>query len=102
MRLPAFSDNQFRVISMRAAARMLSGVMRSIRLNRRFLVRFRRADSGQDLVEYALLAAFVGVVGWAMLFSIHDRVGDAYQAWLDPTVGVPSLWAPAEPLGSGS
>jgi hypothetical protein len=32
---------------------------------------------------------------------IDDAVGTTYSSWLDPTVGVPSLWEPAEPVGSG-
>jgi Flp pilus assembly pilin Flp len=59
------------------------------------------SDEGQDIVEYALLAAFIGIAGWAALMFIDDAVGTTYSSWLDPTVGVPSLWEPAEPVGSG-
>ena len=59
-------------------------------------------DGGQDVVEYALLAAFVGVAGWLVLSGIDDTVGAAYLAWLNPNTGVPSLWAPPEPGGGGS
>ena len=71
--------------------------------NRRFaLARFIARDHGQDLIEYALLAGFIGIAGWLALSFIDDAVGLTYGTWIDPSVGAPSLWAPAEPLGSGS
>jgi Flp pilus assembly pilin Flp len=66
----------------------------------RLLSRFVTSDSGQDTVEYALLAAFVGVAGWAVLSTIDDAVKDTYNTWLDPTSGVPSKWEPPEPSAS--
>ena len=54
------------------------------------------------MVEYAFLAAFIGIAGWAAVMAIDEAVGDAYDTWQDPAVGVPSLWQPAEPVGSGS
>ena len=69
---------------------------------RSVIARFVRSEAGQDLLEYALLAAFVGVAGFLALSVIDDAVGFTYSTWLDPTAGAPSLWAPAEPLSSGS
>jgi Flp pilus assembly pilin Flp len=47
----------------------------------RLLLRFIREDSGQDLIEYALLSAFVGVVGILAWANISTKIGLAYQGW---------------------
>ncbi len=57
--------------------------------------RFVRDDSGQDLIEYAFLAAFVGVAGCVALNAIGPAVAATYNSWIDPTTGTPSLWEPA-------
>ena len=36
-------------------------------------VRFVREEAGQDLIEYALLAAFISIVAWGL--SRHHRHG---------------------------
>ena len=56
---------------------------------------FIREDDGQDLIEYAYLAAFVGVVGYAVLSNLVPEIAATYNAWLDPNTGTPSLWEPA-------
>jgi Flp pilus assembly pilin Flp len=66
------------------------------------LTGFIRDDRGQDLIEYAFLAAFVGIAGWLALRAIGPTVGSTYAAWLSPTTGTPSLWEPAPPWTSGS
>lgn len=68
----------------------------------RLCVRLRREELGQDLIEYALLAAFIGVAGAAVLQTMNVTIFNTYSTWIDPTVGTPSLWEPAAPLGSGS
>jgi Flp pilus assembly pilin Flp len=62
--------------------------------------RFLRDDEGQDLIEYAYLAAFIGTAGWFALNSIVPTVGTMYNSWLDPASGTPSLWEPAAPWSS--
>ena len=62
--------------------------------------RFVREDDGQDVVEYALLSAFLGVVGYLALSQIGTAVLNTYTSWMDPASGVPSLWDPAAPAGS--
>jgi Flp pilus assembly pilin Flp len=62
--------------------------------------RFVREDDGQDVVEYALMAAFFGVVGYLALSQIGTAVLNTYTSWQDPASGVPSLWDPADPAGS--
>jgi hypothetical protein len=70
----------------------------SVRLLRRLIGQ----DAGQDIVEYAFLAAFIGIVGYLALTGIRTAVGTTYSVWLNPSAGVPSLWDPAAPLTSGS
>jgi Flp pilus assembly pilin Flp len=61
------------------------------------LARFRSDDGAQDLVEYALLAAFIGVAGWAVIMTLPAVMGATYASWLDPNNGVPGQWDPPEP-----
>jgi Flp pilus assembly pilin Flp len=51
-------------------------------------------DSGQDLVEYALLAGLIGVVGAAILPAIAEQMGVAYNSWLS---GAEAIWEPPAP-----
>jgi Flp pilus assembly pilin Flp len=67
------------------------------------LRRFLRDDDGQDLIEYAYLAAFFGVVGYVALNGIVPAVAATYSDWINPNTGTPSLWEPASPwTSSGS
>jgi Flp pilus assembly pilin Flp len=69
---------------------------------RGLLARFTCDDGAQDLIEYALLAAFIGIAGWAVLMTLPNVMGATYASWTDPTVGVPSRWDPPEPASAGS
>jgi Flp pilus assembly pilin Flp len=60
------------------------------------IVRLLRDDSGQDLVEYALLTAFIGLAGAAAWIAMADRLGNAYTEY---DSGVQGLW---ESPGPGS
>jgi Flp pilus assembly pilin Flp len=42
------------------------------------LNRFVREEAGQDIIEYALLAAFVSIVAWALLANIGTSVNSIY------------------------
>jgi Flp pilus assembly pilin Flp len=42
--------------------------------------RFVREESGQDIIEYALLAAFISIVAWAILVNIGTDVKSIYTA----------------------
>jgi Flp pilus assembly pilin Flp len=75
-------------------------VTRQLTCARHFVDRFVREDAGQDVVEYALLAAFIGVVGYLALSGIVTQVFNTYTSWDDPSTGVPSLWEPPAPAGS--
>ena len=64
---------------------------------RTWLLRIARDDSGQDVVEYALLTAFFGLAALAAWTSIRDGLGAGYTG---TTSGVQSLWDPPPPSGS--
>jgi Flp pilus assembly pilin Flp len=42
---------------------------------------FVRGDSGQDLIEYALLTAVIGVTGILALSVLSTTMGNAYASW---------------------
>jgi Flp pilus assembly pilin Flp len=71
-----------------------------------FNVRLRRAvrrlcgdDRGQDLIEYALLTAFIGVAGAAAFSLLATTMGSTYGSW---DAGNQDLWTPPPPAGAGS
>jgi pilus assembly protein Flp/PilA len=41
--------------------------------------RFVREEEGQDIIEYALLAAFISVVAWTLLQGIGSDVNTIYS-----------------------
>jgi Flp pilus assembly pilin Flp len=41
--------------------------------------RFVREEAGQDIIEYALLAAFISIVAWGILVTIGSDVKDVYS-----------------------
>jgi Flp pilus assembly pilin Flp len=45
------------------------------------LVRLRSEDRGQDLVEYALLAAIIAIAGVTVLPNIATRMGQLFSQW---------------------
>ena len=53
------------------------------------LSRLLRDDRGQDLIEYALLAFTIGLVGIVTWDSIVTGIGDGYDGWdpQDPAAG---------------
>lgn len=65
-----------------------------------WVARFVAEDGAQDLVEYALLVAFIGLAGWALVMTLPDVMGTTYETWTDPAAGVPGQWDPPEPAGS--
>jgi Flp pilus assembly pilin Flp len=40
--------------------------------------RFVREEAGQDIIEYALLAAFISIVAWGILVTIGTDVKSVY------------------------
>ena len=65
----------------------------------RLAMRLAFEDHGQDLVEYALLAATIGIAGAVAWPAIVDSMGTAYLGW---DTGVQDLWEPVDPVGGGS
>ena len=61
---------------------------------RTFLARLRRDIDAQDLVEYALLVALVGLVGIAAWSLIRTNLGTRYQQYDTDTQ---ELYAPKDP-----
>ena len=61
------------------------------------LRRLATDDSGQDLVEYALLGALVGVAGIAAYQLILGSLAVSYAAW---DTNVQALWNMPSPGGS--
>ena len=48
---------------------------------RSLMTRLLGEDDGQDLVEYALLATFIGLVSIAALGAIQTAINGTYGAW---------------------
>ena len=67
-----------------------NGTLRSINeLMKRFVV----DENGQDLLEYALLAALVGSVGAALFPNMQARLKPLFTGWEN---GVLNLWIPKD------
>jgi len=66
---------------------------------KRLVHRFVAEDSGQDLIKYALLSAFIGVIGILAWANIRTKIGAAYQGW-DTNVQTISACTP-DPGGGG-
>jgi Flp pilus assembly pilin Flp len=75
----------------------LDGARRQIAKRCELMRRFISEDGGQDIIEYALIAVFFGIVGMLTLEAIEGAIDVTYRSWIDPVVGTPSLWAPNEP-----
>ncbi|HJZ77041.1 MAG TPA: hypothetical protein VKE51_35160 [Vicinamibacterales bacterium] len=56
-------------------------------------------DTGQDVVEYALLTAFIGFAGAAAWDAMRASLSGAYSG---VSGSVWDLWEPADPVGGGS
>jgi Flp pilus assembly pilin Flp len=66
--------------------------MQGRKLWRRFL-----DDSGQDLIEYALLASIIAAAGVLIMPSIQAGMGQAFGDWGD---AVYDLWEPDTPAAA--
>jgi Flp pilus assembly pilin Flp len=56
--------------------------------------RFLGDEDAQDLVEYALLGMFIGVVGVIIWQNILSLLGDRYGEY---NTNVQDLWVPPDP-----
>ena len=60
----------------------------------RFLRRWLLDDSGQDLLEYGLLASIIGIAGYLVLPAIKTAMGLRFGEW---GTQVNDLWTPNPP-----
>ena len=67
---------------------------------RRTLLRILREEDGQDLIEYGLLGALIGIVGIVAWTTVGSAIGTTYGGW-DTNVQGLSATTP-DPIGSGS
>jgi Flp pilus assembly pilin Flp len=61
---------------------------------KRLISRVVLQDEGQDLIEYALLTAVIGLAGAAAFNLIAAAMNTTYGSWED---GINSLWEPEPP-----
>jgi Flp pilus assembly pilin Flp len=60
------------------------------------IVRLLVDDNGQDLVEYALLASIIAIVGVLIFPDIATKMANAFASW---GTGVNNIWVPNPPSG---
>ena len=48
---------------------------------RRLIGRLLHEECGQDVIEYALLTAFIGLVGVVAWQALGVSIGNAYSGW---------------------
>jgi Flp pilus assembly pilin Flp len=75
--------------STRLLRQMFEGYMKG-----RFLRRFLLDDSGQDLIEYGLLASIIGIAGALIFPSIKTAMNLRFGEW---GTNVNNLWTPNNP-----
>jgi len=63
-------------------------------MNPEMLTRLLCDEDGQDLIEYALLTATIGLVGSAAWALMSDNIQTLYTGW---DAGVNDLWEPEDP-----
>jgi Flp pilus assembly pilin Flp len=68
---------------------------RTVQLLRRLAIE----TDGQDLIEYALLTAFIGMAGAAAWNLMQTGLGTAYSSYV---TAVWNLWDPPDPVGGGA
>ena len=66
---------------------------------RQLFRRFVSEDDGQDLVEYALLAAFVALASVAALDAIQASLRTAYTSWITAAQSCSQMPAPGSSSG---
>lgn len=59
------------------------------------MARFFFDDSGQDLIEYGLLTALIGVAAYLVIPAIRTGMEAAFPQWGN---NVNAIWVPDNPL----
>ena len=65
-----------------------------MKMTGRFLRRWLLDDSGQDLIEYGLLASIIAIAGVLVFPIIQTKMGQNFSAW---GTNMNNLWAPKNP-----
>ena len=60
----------------------------------RFLQRCLLDDSGQDLIEYGLLASIIAIAGILLIPAIETAMGGVFNGW---GTAVNNLWTSPDP-----
>jgi Flp pilus assembly pilin Flp len=60
----------------------------------RQVMRFTRDEDGQDLIEYALLASLIAIVGLVGMNAITGALNTTYDSW---DTSNHDLWEPLPP-----
>ena len=63
------------------------------------LKRLWRDEGGENLVEYVLLAVFLGLACWGGFLVIQGSIASSYGDW---DTGQQDLWEPPDPVAFGS
>jgi Flp pilus assembly pilin Flp len=61
-----------------------------------FVARFVLDEGGQDLIEYGLLSAIIGIAGILVLPTIATTMETVYNAW---NTAAQNAWEPCPPGG---
>ncbi len=61
------------------------------------LLRLLEDEGGQDMVEYALLSAAIGLAAVGVFPLLLQAMGITYQSWI---TGTNNLWETPAPAGS--
>ena len=67
-----------------------------IRTMKRYVARFIDDEGGQDLIEYALLSAVIGIAGVLLFPLMQSGMQDAYEGW---NTAAQDAWEPCPPGG---
>jgi len=81
------------------ASTLLTPAVMDVSMLARQLRRLWRQDSGQDVVEYALLAALIGLAAYGGFSAIQNAISSSYITWDN---GQQNLWEPLNPGAYGS
>jgi len=63
----------------------------------RACTRLFREDSGQDLIEYALLTGFIGLAGVAAWAGVGTAMQAAYDSWVNHALADADMPEPSSP-----
>ena len=61
------------------------------------LRRLLAEDDGQDLIEYAMLSAFIGLAGVAAFSGMGTTMRTAYESWVDNANAAYEMPEPVDP-----